>query len=107
MNFFLISFVLFTIISSFLLKKKDDTFKPTITSANILVCEGEADFACIRIHEFAISNNYTFNCYNNFIQIDFLTEPDNSSTKATGFLHYDGIVDSDTTASTECSPIKP
>lgn len=82
---------------------KDEPFKATFFNADILTCD---DDYCFSINEFAVSNNYTFNCHNDFIQIDFLITPGNTSSKSYAFLHYDNMAITDYVQSQHCTIIK-
>ncbi len=87
---------------------RDEPFKANYFHADILVCESEDEEEdyCFHKTEFAVSSNYTFNCYNNFIQIDFLSDPKNISSKTTALLHYENLADSEYVQSQHCTIIK-
>jgi hypothetical protein len=82
----------------------DEPFKAKFFNADILVCDEED--TCFRINEFAVSKNHTFNCHNNFIQIDFLLDPDNQTTKSSAYLNTENIAETDYVQSAYCTIIK-
>lgn len=77
----------------FIRPKRDTTFQkgslnnlqtPFIKDANLFICSS-ADY-CQKIEEFTIADNYTFNCYELYLPINFY--PRNERQKKTSIFGY-------------------
>jgi hypothetical protein len=84
----------------------NEPFKAAYFNSETILLDNSGEEDCFRIFEFAVSSNHTFNCYYNFIQIDFLLDSENQSSRGSAYLHSDNTADMEYVQSSHCTLIK-